>query len=107
MFWLEVTSDSRPDPGRDLIVRWSLVEHLARLEVARRNAETHLVHPQRLRHQRENPPMMDGRESRLVNLDDAVRPVLRALQDQAAGVGKKEAIIVLQVEQLGVPSGVV
>jgi hypothetical protein len=35
-----------------------------------------------------------------MNLDDAVRLVLRALRDQAAGVGRKETIIVSQVEPL-------
>jgi hypothetical protein len=62
MFRLEVTGDSRPDPGRDLIVHRSLVGHPARLEIPGQNAGTHLVHPQRLRHQWENPPLMDGRE---------------------------------------------
>jgi hypothetical protein len=62
MFRLEVAGDSRPDPGRDLIIRRSLVGHPTRLEIPGRNAGTHLVHPQRPRHQRENPPMMDDRE---------------------------------------------
>jgi hypothetical protein len=62
MFRLEVAGDSCPDPGRDLIVRRSLVGHPTRLEIPGRNARTHLIHPQRLRHQRENPPMMNNRE---------------------------------------------
>ena len=62
MLRLEVTSDSRPDLGRDLIVRWSLVGHPARFEIPGRDAGTHLVHPPRPRHQRENPAMMDGQE---------------------------------------------
>ena len=62
MLCLEVISNSRPDLGRDLIVRRSLVAHPARLEVPGRNAGTHLVHPQWSRHQRENPPMMNGQE---------------------------------------------
>jgi hypothetical protein len=62
MLRLEVTSDSHPDSGRDLIIHRSLVGHPARLEVPGRNAGTHLIHPQRQRHQRENTPMMDGRE---------------------------------------------
>ena len=115
MLRLEVASDGSPDSGRDLIVRWSLVRHPASLEIPRRNAGTHLIHPQRPRHQRENPPMMDGREDesgcqtflaqllqgveegiepRLVDLDDAVRPVGRALRDQTAGVGRKEVVVI-------------
>ena len=38
-----------------------------------------------------------------MNLDDAVCPVLRALRDQVAGVGRKETIVVPQLEPLGVP----
>jgi len=62
MLWLEVTTNGRPNSGHNLIVRRSLVGHPASLEIPGRNARTHLVHPQRPRHQRENPPMMDGRE---------------------------------------------
>ena len=46
-------------------------------------------------------------EPRLVDLDDAIRPVLRALRNQAAGVSREKTVVVPQVEPLGVPSGVV
>ena len=36
----------------------------------------------------------EGVEPRLMDLDDAARPVLRALRDQAAGVGWKETVVV-------------
>ena len=49
----------------------------------------------------------EGVEPRLVDLDDAVCPVLRALRDQTAGVGGEKTVVVPQVEPLGVPSSVV
>ena len=49
----------------------------------------------------------DGVEPRLVGLDNTVPPVVRALRDQAPGVGKKEVVVVPQVQPLGVPPGVV
>ena len=36
----------------------------------------------------------EGVEPRLVDLDDTVCPVLRALHDQAAGVGREKAVVV-------------
>jgi len=36
----------------------------------------------------------EGVEPRLVNLDDAVRPALRTLRDQATGVGGQEIVVV-------------
>jgi len=61
---LEIAGNGSPYPGRDLVIRWSLVRHPARLEVPGRDARAHLVHPQRLRHQWENSPMMNGREDK-------------------------------------------
>ena len=49
---LEVTSDSRPDPSSNFLVRGRLIGHPACLEVPRRDTEAHLIHPQRSRHQR-------------------------------------------------------
>ena len=49
----------------------------------------------------------EGVESRLVVLDDAVCLVVRALRNQAADVGREKAIVVPQVEPLGVPTSVV
>jgi hypothetical protein len=59
---LELAGNGRPNPGRGFVVRQSLVGHPARLEVSRRNAGPHLIHPQWPRHQWENPLMMNGRE---------------------------------------------
>ena len=62
MLRLKVACNGRPDSGGNLIVRRRFIRHPASLEIPGRNAGTHLVHPQRPRHQRENPPMMDDRE---------------------------------------------
>ena len=43
----------------------------------------------------------------MVDLDNAVRPVVRALRDQAPGVGREEVVVILQIKPLGVPSGMV
>ena len=104
-----MTSEVTPTGG-GFIIRQSLVGHPACLEISGRNARPHLVHPQRPRHQREDPPTMDGREDerggqalqaqllqgveegvepRLVFLDDAVRPVVRALRNQTTGVSRR------------------
>ena len=57
---LEIAYNGRPDPSGDIVVRRRLVGHPARLEVPGRNTRTHLVHPQRPRHQREYPSMVDS-----------------------------------------------
>ena len=49
----------------------------------------------------------EGVKPRLVLLDDAVCPVVRALRNQTTGVSREETVVVPQVEPLGVPSGVV
>ena len=46
-------------------------------------------------------------EPRLVLLDDAVCPVVRALCNQTIGVSREETVVVPQVEPLRVPPGVV
>jgi len=46
-------------------------------------------------------------EPRLVFLDDAVCPVVRALRNQTACVSGEKTVVVPQVEPLGVSSGVV
>ena len=51
--------------------------------------------------------VVDGAEPRLKGLDDVVVPVLRALRDQAPGVGREEVVVVMEVEPLGIPLGVV
>jgi hypothetical protein len=48
-----------------------------------------------------------GAEPSLVDLDDAIIPVLRALLDQPTGVGGEEAIVIVKVEPLRVPLGIV
>jgi len=55
---LEITNDDRLDPNSDFFIRRSLVRHPASLEVPRQDTGTHLVHPQRSRHEREYPSMM-------------------------------------------------
>ena len=51
--------------------------------------------------------VVDGAEPRLKGLDDVVVPVLRALRDQAPGVGREEVVVVMEVEPWGIPLGVV
>ena len=48
-----------------------------------------------------------GAEPSLVDLDDAIIPVLRALLDQPTDVGGEEAIVIVKVEPLRVPLGIV
>ena len=60
MLRLKVACDGRPDSGRNLVARRSLIGQPAGLEIPGRNAGTHLVHPQRPRHPREDPSMMDS-----------------------------------------------
>jgi hypothetical protein len=48
-----------------------------------------------------------GAQSRLVVLDDAVLPVLGALLDKSSGVGGEWAIVVVEVEPLRVPLGMI
>jgi len=36
----------------------------------------------------------EGVEPRLVDLDDTIRPVLQALRNQAAGVGREKTVVV-------------
>ena len=128
MLRLKVTCNGRPDSGGDLIICRRFIRHPASLEDARRDARGHFVHPQRPRHQREHPSVMNGGkdergrqalltqllqgvedevEPRLVGLDNTVPLVVRALRDQAPGVGREEVVVVPQVEPLGVPPGVV
>ena len=63
MLRLKIACDGRPNPGGDLVARGRLVGHPACLEVPGQNAGTHLVHPQRSRHQREYPTMVDRHEN--------------------------------------------
>jgi len=49
----------------------------------------------------------DGVELRMMGLDNAVPPMIRALRDQAPVVGREEVVVVPQVKLLGVPPGVV
>ena len=49
----------------------------------------------------------DGVESRLKVLDDTVVLVVRALRDQAPGVGREEVVVVAEVEPQGIPLGMV
>ena len=49
----------------------------------------------------------DGAEPRLKGLDGAVVLVVQTLRDQAPGVVGEEVIVVLEIEPLGVPLGVV
>ena len=125
---LKIASDGCPNPGGDLVARGRLVGHPACLEVMRQNAGTHLVHPQRSRHQQEYPSVVDNREDerggqtflaqllqgvedgaelRLKDLDDAIVPMVCTLRDQAPSVVGEEVIVVSQIEPLGVPPGVV
>jgi len=60
---LEVTGDSCPDPSSNFLVYRCLIGHPACLEISRQDTEAHLIHPERSRHQREYPSMMDRREN--------------------------------------------
>ena len=91
MLRLEVTCNGRPDPSCNLFICRSYVGHPASLEISRRNTGTHLVHPKRPRHQRENPPVMDGGEDErgcqallaqlLQGVEDGVEPRLVSLNN--------------------------
>ena len=49
----------------------------------------------------------EGAKPGLESLHDVVVPIMRALRDQPLGVGRKEAIIVAEIEPLRIPLGVV
>jgi len=46
-------------------------------------------------------------QPRLVALDDSIFPILRTLPDEPSGVGGEEAVVVAEVEPLGVPLGMI
>jgi len=49
----------------------------------------------------------EGAESGLKGLYDAIIPVLQALRDQPPNIGREKVVVVVEVEPLGVPLGVV
>ena len=60
MLRLKVACNGRPDPSCTLFVCRGFIGHPASLEILGQNTGTHLIHPQRARHQWENPPVMDS-----------------------------------------------
>jgi hypothetical protein len=111
-----------------LLVWKHLLRHPTRLEISRWSAWAHLIHPQRSRHQREYPTMMDRRKDEgrcqtlltqtpqvteertqpgMVVFYHAVILVVGARLDEPSGVGGEEIVVVSEIKPLRVPLGVI